>query len=282
MKYEVFFPPHNLKGIVKHFIVINSLKDVNKLLFLPTGGNFLVFNRGIKASIQSFCDKNIARLPLSYSISAKSDKVNRITLDNSVQNEPTLPLILVELLPLGFFRLFNQDSSALRNKHIKIDEKIINKYFSKLYKHNNINEELKYLSNSLSQMIKVPCGNEICISDVVEKIHNEYFDVKVQDLLNDFDCSRSTMERHFKQKVGLTPKNYILVAKFYNTLVEYVQKKKTFHDLQYIYSDNSHMNATFKKFLGITPSEILSRVNNKEFYIYQINNLKLEKLMNSY
>lgn len=282
MKYEVYFPPNNLRSVVKHFVVIHSLQDLDKLLFLPNGGNFIIFNRGIKARTKSFCGTEITQIPLSYSVSLKSNSVKEVVAKYNYANESKLPIILVELLPLGFYKLFKKDASSLQKKYFELDKQTIKKHFSKLYRHKNIDEELKYLSVSLTNMLVPQCGTDLCVNSVVQKIHHEYFDVQVQDLLNEFNCSRSTMERHFKRKVGLTPKNYILISKFSNTLIDYVQKKKTFHELEYIYSDNSHMNATFKKFLGVAPSDIFLKIHNKEYSIYQINSLKREKLMNSY
>lgn len=215
-------------------------------------------------------------IPTSYSVSLKTDKVKRIILDENYNHKNQLfPIILVELLPIGFYKLFNIDASKLKSSFIKINKDIVSKYFSKLYEHNNIEEELAYLNKSLIDMNNSQENTHLCIEDILKKITNDFFDVKVADLVDEFKCSRSTMERQFKKIIGMTPKKYILVAKFCKTFLEYVDDKRTFHELQYIYSDNSHMNLSFKNILGTTPSDILARVTNGEFRIYQINNLKV-------
>jgi len=275
MNYQVLSPSNDLKKIVKHFIVIESLENIGSLLFLPNGGNFIVFNRGMKACSKSYCNSEIFDIPVSYSVSMKSNKVKSIILDENYEHKDDLfPIILVELLPVGFYKLFNIDASELNSAYIEINKDIVSEHFSKLYKHNTLEEELEYLNRSLIDMNNLQCNTHLCIEDVLEKINNEFFDIKVNDLLNEFKCSRSTMERQFKKVVGLTPKKYILVAKFCKTFLEYVEGKRTFHEIQYIYSDNSHMNSAFKNMLGIAPSEILAKVQNEEVYIYQINNLK--------
>jgi len=275
MNYKIFSPSDDLKKIVKYFIVIESLENIGSLLFLPNGGNFIVFNRGMKACSKSFCNSEIFEIPVSYSVSMKSNKVKSIVVDKNYEHKDNMfPIILVELLPIGFHKLFNIDASKLNSSYIEINEDTVSKHFPQLYKHNNLEEELAYLNKSLMDMNNSHCNKHLCLEDVLERINDEFFDISVQDLLDEFKCSRSTMERQFKKIVGFTPKRYILIAKFCKTFLEYVEGKRTFHELQYIYSDNSHMNLTFKNMLGIAPSEILARVKSEELSVYQINNLK--------
>jgi len=278
MKYKIFPPSDELRGIVKYFVVIDSLQNIESLLFLPNGGNFIIFNRGIKASSKSFCNNESLDIPQTYSVSAKTNHVKSIVIDSDYKyKDDIFPIIMVELLPTGFYKLFNKDAFLLNSTYIEIDKDIVNKYFSKLYNHKSVTDELDYLNRSLAEMNNSQCNTRLCIEDVVEKITHDYFDVKVKDLLSEFGCSRSTMERQFKKVVGLTPKKYILIAKFCKTFLEYVEDKRTFNEIQYIYSDNSHMNLLFQTILGISPSEIFAKVAKEELYVYQINNLKSEK-----
>ncbi len=274
MTYKIFPPADELKKIVKHFIVIDSFENSDNFLFLPNGGNFIIFNKGVKAFSKSFCDDETFVIPKSYSVSPKTDKVKNIIIDSSHKDITGQSIIVVELLPVGFYKLFNMNASELSCKYMEISNEIVDKHLSKLYTHNSIEDELSYLNNSFIEMQNCHCNTHLCIEDVVERIYNEYFDIQVKDLLAEFGCSRSTMERQFKKIVGYTPKKYILIAKFCKTFLEYVEDKRTFHELQYIYSDNSHMNTLFKNTLGMSPSEIFSKVENKELYVYQINNLK--------
>ena len=273
MNYKVFLPSNNLKKIVKHFIVVDSLDNIESLLFLPNGGNFIVFNRGMNACSKSYCNSEIFDIPLSYSVSMKSNKVKSIILNEKCK-EKSFPMILVELLPIGFYKLFNMNASKINSSYAEINKDIVCEYFSELYKHNTLEEELEYLNKSLIGMENSQCNTHLCIEDILKEIDNNFFNVKVKDLLDEFKLSRSTMERQFKKIVGLTPKKYILISKFCRTFLEYIEGKRTFHELQYIYSDNSHMNVAFKNMLGIAPSEILRKVENEEVYVYQINNLK--------
>lgn len=280
MKYKIFPASEELQGIVKNYVVLNSSEDMQNLLFLPNGCNFIVFNRGIKTSTYSFGGGDVVKMPKNYYVTAKTNKVKKLVIDFVTEDyEGCFPIILAELSPVGFYKLFNMDGSVISNRYMEIKKKAVESYFLELYKHKNIREELEYLNNSLSKIKNSQCytsNNSIfCIEDVIDRIENYYnFEVKVENLLAEFGCSRSTMERQFKKMIGLTPKNFIFISKFCRTLLEYLENNYTFHELQYIYSDNSHMNAVFQKFLGISPSEIFAKVAREELYIYQLSNLK--------
>ena len=280
MKYVIFAPPEELQDIVMQYVVINSIENMQNLFFLPNGGNFIVLNRGHKNYTDSFGGGQKVRMPDGYYVTAKTNKVKSVLIDSKDESlKDNFPIILVELKPMGFYKLFNMDASIITDKYMEIAEETSDSYFSKLYKHNSIEEELEYLSSSLLRMKNSQCHTSnktlFCIEDVLERIENYYnYEVKVEDLLAEFGCSRSTMERQFKKMIGLTPKNFIFISKFCRTVLEYLDNQYTFHELQYIYSDNSHMNAVFQKFLGIPPSVIFAKVAKKELYIYQLGNLK--------
>jgi len=270
MKYEIYPSAKSLAHIVKHYVVIHSLKDIEKLLFLPNGGNFIVFNRGMKACSELYSGETF-EIPKNYSVSIKTNKVKKATLypDNNLENI-CFPMILVELLPVGFYKLFHEDAATLNNGYMEIDEELVETYFKELYKHETLEQELEYLNESLIKLDASRGNTRLCIEDLLDKMIDEHrYEVTVKDLVDDFGCSRSTMERQFKKYIGLTPKNFILVSKFTQTLLAYIEDNRTLKDLDYIYSDNSHMNRVFKNILGIVPSEIFHEVSSENLHIYQ-------------
>jgi len=193
-------------------------------------------------------------------------------------DEISFPVILAELTPIGYYLLFNKEASTLNSSYQEIEPSMIETYFKDLYTHESIEEELKYLDNSLSSLQVFQNSPHLAILDVIDKIANTYrFEVSVASLIEEFGCSRSTMERQFKQVVGLTPKNFIFVSKFCKTVLSYVEDGCSFKELEYLYSDNSHMNAVFKKFLGVSPSVIIEEVSKNKIQIYQMKRLKNKK-----
>ena len=276
MIYNIYPPSKELQGVVKQYVVIDSLDGIDSLLFLPNGCNFIVFNRGLQGYTKVHNEDEKFFIPKNYSVSVKSNKVKKFVLEEKANlKNINFPIILVELTPIGFYKLFNKDASLLNNGYLELEKEIINRHFKNLYTHKSVEEELKYLNNSLSLLHASQNNTHMPIQDVIDKIVNSYhFEVTVESLVKEFECSRSTMERNFKKTIGMTPKNFIYVAKFCKTVLAYIEDECTFNELEYLYSDNSYMNAVFKKFLGVSPSVVLNQVANNEIQIYQMNKVK--------
>lgn len=279
MIYDIFSPSQELKSIVKQYVIVNSLEGVEDLLFLPNGCNFIVFNRGIESYTKIYTTEDKFTIPKNYSISVKTNKVEKLILINrNISKDVTFPIILVELTPIGYYKLFNKETSGLNTKYEELEPEIIEKYFKDLYTHDSIEKELNYLNSSLKSIHTQKGSPHLCIYDAIEKIVNFYnFEVSVENLTKEFGCSRSTMEREFKKVVGLTPKSFIFASKFCKTALSYIEDGCTFKELEYLYSDNSHMNAVFQKFLGLSPSAILKKVTNKKIQIYQMQKITKSK-----
>ncbi|WP_373001696.1 helix-turn-helix domain-containing protein [Sulfurimonas sp.] len=276
MIYDIFPPSQELESIVRQYVVINSLEGVESLLFLPNGCNFIVFNRGIEGYTKIYTEDDKFSIPKNYSVSVKTNKVEKFIFSNeNISEDITFPVILAELTPIGYYKLFNKEASALNSSYEELEPEIIEEYFKDLYTHDSIDAELNYLNSSLKSIYSEQNSPHLTVYDVIDKIVNSYrFEVTVENLTKEFGCSRSTMERQFKKVVGLTPKNFIFVSKFCRTALAYIEDECTFKELEYLYSDNSHMNAVFKKFLGVSPSVILNEVANKKIQIYQMQKIK--------
>ncbi|MCD4667086.1 MAG: AraC family transcriptional regulator [Sulfurimonas sp.] len=276
MIYNIFSLSKELQTIVKQYVVISSLDGIDNLLFLPNGCNFIIFNRGVDAYTKVYNEDKKFFIPKNYSISIKPNKVKKIILnEQSGSADISFPIILVELTPIGFYKLFNMDASVLNKGYLELENEIVEKYFKELYTHSSVESELEYLNNSLSALLSSQNNSHMPIQDVIDKIINSYhFEVTVEKLTQEFGCSRSTMERDFKKIVGLTPKNFIFIAKFCKTVLAYIEDECTFKELTYLYSDSSHLNAVFKKFFGVNPSVILNEIANNKIKIHQIQRVK--------
>jgi len=276
MVYNVFSPAQELQSIIKQYVVISSLDGIDSLLFLPNGCNAIVFNRGFEAYTKVYNEDKKFPIPKNYSISLKSNKIKKFILsENNSSKDMKFPIIVVELTPIGFFKLFNMDASILNKGYLELENSIVDRYFKDFYTHSSLEEEFKYLNSSLIALHASQNNTHMLIEDVIDKIINSYhFEVTVESLLKEFKCSRSTMERDFKKVIGLTPKNFIFVSKFCKTVLAYIEDQCSFNELKYLYSDSSHMNAVFKKFFGVNPSVILNEVKNNKIQIYQMKRLK--------
>lgn len=275
MIYNIFPPSKELETIVKQYVVIDSIKDIDNLIFLPNGSNFIFFNRGLEGYSKIYNEVGIFPIPKNYSVSIKLNKVHKFVLcEESSHANLKFPIILVELTPIGCYKLFKKTASIISKGYLELDYNIIEKYFKDLYTKDTIEEEIEYLNRSLKSLNISQYIPKLVIFDIVDRIINFYnFEVSIERLVQDFGCSRSTLERNFKKVIGLTPKNFIFISKFSRTVVSYIEDECTFNELEYIYSDSSHMNVVFKNFFGISPSAVLNKVLNNKIQIHQMKKL---------
>ncbi|MEA2091829.1 MAG: GGDEF domain-containing protein [Campylobacterota bacterium] len=200
MVYNVFSPSNELQSIVKQYVVISSSDGIESLLFLPNGCNFIVFNRGVDGYTKIYNEDEKFPVPKNYSVSVKSNKVRKFVLSEESSSENiTFPIILAELTPIGFYKLFNKEASLLNRGYLELENSMVEQYFKDLYTHNSLEEELEYLNSSLSALHASQNNTHMLIEDVIDKIVNSYhFEVTIDSLVKEFECSRSTMERNFK------------------------------------------------------------------------------------
>ena len=264
-------PSSELLGIVKNFVVINDLNIMKTMYCLPDGGNFLFFNRGLSAcSTLNTGDSH--PIPKHFSVSIKNNKAKRVVIDNGFEADSIpLPIILVELTPIGFFKLFKRDSSILNKSYLVIDDHINEKYFNDLYKYNEIPEMLNYLDNALISLAKFNNTGVLFVEDIILSIENNHnYEVTIEELMLEFNMTRKTMERQFKKMIGYTPKNFIYILKFLKAFLKYVEDLETFKEMEYLYTDNAHFNVVFKNITGYTPTQLFNAVKNNEIQIYQM------------
>lgn len=272
MIYDVFPSAKVLESVIKQYAVVTSLEGIEKLLFLPNGCNFIVFNRGFDGYLKVHKEDKKFPIPKNYSISVKNNRIKKFRLnDENFASNVKLPLILAELTPIGFYKLFNIGATILNNCFFEIEESMIDEYFSGLYTHDCIEDEIEYLNVALDRLQLSHDCSRMCIQDVIDKIINTYhFEVSVQTLLEEFGCSRSKLEREFKKIIGFTPKNYIYISKFCKTVLAYIEDDCGFNEMEYLYSDYSHMNSVFKKFFGTNPSVVFDDVTSNRIQLYQM------------
>ncbi len=82
-------------------------------------------------------------------------------------------------------------------------------------------------------------------------------EIKVVDLAKAANISVSTLERMFKEHMGITPKKFILQAKISTACEHLVMSKRSIKAVGSAigYEDHANFTRAFKKLMGISPSQ---------------------------
>ncbi len=117
----------------------------------------------------------------------------------------------------------------------------------------------------------VPNRKITMLAPVVQFILSHKGHLQIQELTQQSFYTKKTLERHFVELVGPTPKQFQSIVRF-NAAVECLQKnnppavKDFIYDLGYF--DHAHFLHDFKKLSGKTPQEVFSQVADHDEFFY--------------
>jgi len=126
----------------------------------------------------------------------------------------------------------------------------------RLSESNSTEERIGLLSNYFLSQIQRHGFDNNAVSFAVNEIQKTNGSLNYQSLLKDLKISERSLERHFKQHVGITPKMYMRICRFQASLSQLKQKGyQKLSDIAYEngYADQSHFIREFKEFLGFSP-----------------------------
>jgi AraC-like DNA-binding protein len=108
-------------------------------------------------------------------------------------------------------------------------------------------------------------GN-VVINDVLLNTY-KYRNHSVKEVANNYKLSERSIERKFREWVGVSPKKYLQIFRFEETY--HKLNGNNFRNLSEVafangYSDQSHFIRNFRKFSGIPPSDYIDELKNEE------------------
>ena len=91
------------------------------------------------------------------------------------------------------------------------------------------------------------------VLDIIERDFNKT--IKIDELAKEVCMSVSTFLRHFKKQFGISPSNYIKQVRYKMVSRLLIESTKSLSEIGFDcgFSDQSHMNRSFKKVAGLTP-----------------------------
>jgi len=171
---------------------------------------------------------------------------------------------LVFMQPCGLYQLFGFNMALLTNTSIPLhhflEEENWNELFKKLTTA-QIDETMVEVMNEyfLSQFPVFEIAPKV--AQALDYIHQNKGNVSVKDIQANCYITSRSLERHFKNYIGLSPKEYIKIFRF-KCLVNFINQHPgvTWDVLceQSGYYDQSHLTRYFNRYMKIKPTEMVN------------------------
>lgn len=252
---KTFAPPAHLRSVVRYFWAFESPggSDAEKTFSAIVDGCPGVIM--VQSEKENFCDEKKKALP-SIFLYGQTEKPVRFSASG------TVGAVGICFQPHALKSVFGMDAHELTNACLDLNMFSSRKQgtlsevlFNSLTVEDRIHILSAYLSDRL-QNNRLPA--DAAIHYVVSQIVQRYGQVSIQELQAYLKVSERTLERKFKAAVGISPKLFLRIVRFQQSLDQMRQSQyDKLSDIAYAhaYADQSHFIRVFKEFTGFTPLE---------------------------
>lgn len=247
-----FKPGNDISWLVKQFEAINfySKKGVADK-FVPRQDASLVFHFGSLPLMMSPAEHQLPR----YFIAPLVPTANRIMIKGRTD------VLIVTCNPTILSRILG--ISMIRDKKVclNLPKHVFNPVWETMKKHNDPEGRIKAFSEFIHDLYP---GNYIPDETdmMFEKICNSSFTTQLRDIISDFQICERTVQRRFRERLGITPKMLSRIVKI-NYLWNTINSKGPidYQDLVFLgnYFDQTHFIKDFKAMTGETPDYFFKR-----------------------
>jgi len=187
-------------------------------------------------------------------INAPSSQTRQFSIDQA------FGMFGVYLYPHAIPLLFDIQASDLTNQMVDIDI-LTRKYGSDLEERIMLSksheERVSIMETFITQRLQQQKETSLPVFKALQFIMKSEATPTVKDLTQDYFISERQLERQFQRFTGFSPKQFIRIARFQNTMQFYGSQELRLTDvaLNCGYYDQSHFINDFKQFSGLNPKE---------------------------
>lgn len=255
MNYQKIYPAEPLRKYVRYFWTLedDSVTFSEKTFKIMSDGlPGLIFQENKK----SFLNEDNRELPQLFLYG----QTTRYTENKAIENFRNIG---VYFQPTALKTVFGIDANELSNQNVNIHDILKTNISDQLLNSSDTGQRIKMLSSFLIQQaeqIKVKTEN---ISFAIAKLQK---DVSLSSIQNELNISERSLERYFKQYIGISPKLCKRINRFQSALDNI--RKSQFNKLTNIayhngYFDQSHFIREFKEFAGTCPKCFIRQANEQ-------------------
>ena len=269
MTYEKFNPTELLRPFVECYYVWESQQKLEHEFIVespPSGHCSIVFNYGDPYYLQNTKYNKLA-VPKHF-ISGQSIYSYKLFLKGQIG------IAGIVLKPAALASLFNLPAYELTEERVNLDNvfnlQLLQSYITKIETAANAKERVKTLEAFLLNQIQIKEPKPDFIDEAANLIIEKKGLLSVNDLVENSCMSRRTFERHFFQKVGLSPKYYARIRRigYICNLIAGKQKvnwKDVFYECEFY--DQAHFIKDFEEFTGRAPQQYLQENTELANYV---------------
>jgi AraC-like DNA-binding protein len=253
MHYQTFAPPARLKPFIKYFWALESdpVDNAEKTFSaIPDGCPGVIM---VKSEKEAFCLNHDKKLPNIF-------LYGQTVAPSCFSSVGKLGAIGICFQPHALKSIFGLDADELTSSCV--DLALVgnkNNLPDQLFSAPTIDEQIRILSFYLfeQQQNNNRHPDEVtkyAISQLTQSKGN----ISLKELQQKVQMSERTLERKFKQSIGVSPKLFSRIIRFQESMVQL--RKRDYGKLSDIayeneYFDQSHFIRVFKEFTGFTPLE---------------------------
>jgi AraC-like DNA-binding protein len=179
----------------------------------------------------------------------------------------------IRFKPEGIYNLFAIPASLFSHRFEDM-ELVLGSHFrdycSKLREADNLMQKLDLTHNYLMSQLHNHQPEKTYLNRAADLIRMAGSTAKVEDLPSKVYISRRQLEREFRDKIGLTPKQYMRIARL-NEINRYLQSGSELNfshlSMEAGFADQAHLCREFKTFTGIPPAKFMESI---EQYIVNV------------
>lgn len=249
-------PSKAVESVIEGFYVFSRDPKKNTHLIFNDGYPVLVFLQDCEDIVTVTGENNTFKIKAAWA-SAGSIKNVYVKYNNNTDG-----VFIVRFYPGAFYQLFSLDPQYFRyNPVIPFEYIAENRKFNinEFFESESIDEKITFVETYVQHFFK-----EIDIPQILHRTLDYIHKVKgkgtVRNVTSDAGVNYKWLERSFIKNIGLLPKEYIQLQRFFHAYLELVGSKDV--DLMQIaisngYYDSNHFLKDFKAYTGKTPLEYL-------------------------
>lgn len=220
--------------------------------YMPKGQSIMVFNFGDRIVGQGLSQYEIVKNQIFIIPAFKSSMI--------INQKGKIDLFGVSFIGEGLYKLIQQPVSNLKVNLPNGFRSILENLFQQLKESDfpdKINECESFLLNNINQKIRSSVLYQSF--EIIKKTRGA---IKVCDVARKVQVTERQLQRLFKTRVGISPKDYCKITRV-NNYLDFIQNKGSNVDwmelvVEYDYHDQPHLIKEVKSIAKLSPKKLLS------------------------